>query len=89
VTLGIAETIMHLLISTIIVGVFTWLVIVGLLKVIADLLATDAHRPPSMSDKYFQDELEAEDSDRQRPSSYSVGTQRRRMSGATDLRTVR
>jgi hypothetical protein len=80
---------MHLLISIIVVGGFTWLVIVGLVKVIADLLTMDTHRPPSLSDKYFQEELETEDSDRQLPSSYSVATQQRRMGGATDLRTAR
>lgn len=80
---------MHFLISIIVVGAFTWVVIVGLLKLIADLLAKDTHRPPSMSDKYFQEELKTEDSDRQRPSSYSVGTQPRRMGGASDLRTAR
>jgi hypothetical protein len=80
---------MHLLISIIVVGAFTWIVIVGLLKVIADLLAKDTYRPPSMSDKNFQEELETEDSDRLRPSSYSAGVQPRRMGGATDLRTAR
>jgi hypothetical protein len=79
---------MRLLISIIVVGGFTWVLIVGLLKVIADLLAVDTHRPPSMSDKYFQEELETEDSDRQRPSAYSVAVQSRRMSGATDLRSA-
>jgi hypothetical protein len=71
---------MHLLISIIVVGGFTWVLIVGLVKVIADLLEMDTHRPPSMSDKYFQEELETEDSDRVQP---------RRMGGATDLRTAR
>jgi hypothetical protein len=80
---------MHLLISIIVIGGLTWVLIVGLIKVITDLLTMDTHRPPSLSDKYFQEELETEDSDRQRPSSYSIGTQRRRMGGATDLRTAR
>jgi hypothetical protein len=85
---------MHLLISIIVVGGFTWILIVGLLKVITDLLEIDTHRPPSMSDKYFLEELETEDSDRQHPSSYSpssysVGVQSRRMGGATDFRTAR
>jgi hypothetical protein len=85
---------MHLLICIIVVSAFTFLVIVGVLKVIADLLAMDSHRPPSLSDKYFQEELETEeleteDSDRQRPPSYPVRLQPRRVGGATDLGTAR
>jgi hypothetical protein len=80
---------MHLLICIIVVGAFTWVVIVGLLKVMADLLALDRRRPPSLSDKHFQEELESEDSDRLVPSSYSVGVRRDRAGGATDLPAAR
>jgi hypothetical protein len=78
---------MRLLISVIAVSGLIFIVIVGVLNVIADLLFMDMHRPPSLADKYFQEELETEDEDRQVPSSYSVAAQQSRM-GTTDVSTI-
>jgi hypothetical protein len=70
---------MHLLISVIAITGLTFLVIVGVLNVIADLLFMDMHRPPSLADKYFQEEMETEEWNRQVLSSYSVGAEPSRM----------
>jgi len=46
-------------------------------------LERNLRRPPSLADKYFQEELETEEWDRQVPSSYPVRVQQSRM-GSTD-----
>jgi hypothetical protein len=68
----------YLLISIIAISGLTFIVSVGVLKVIEDLLVMEMHHPPSSADKYFQEELDTEDWDRQ--------VQPRRM-GTTDAGT--
>jgi hypothetical protein len=57
----IAEIIMRLLLSFAIVIGFTFLVAVGVLSVIADLLAMTNHRPPSFFDEFNDEDPESED----------------------------
>jgi hypothetical protein len=54
----IAETIMRVLLSIIVVIGFTFLVIMGALRVLADLLTMNTHRQPSFSDEFPEDDRE-------------------------------
>jgi hypothetical protein len=55
----IAETIMRVLLSIIILIGFTFLVILCALHVLADLLATNTHRQPSFSDEFPEEDRES------------------------------
>jgi hypothetical protein len=55
----IAETIMRVLLSIIVVIGFTFLVIMGALRVLADLLTMNTHRQPSFSDEFPEDDRES------------------------------
>jgi hypothetical protein len=57
----IVEIIMRLLLYFAIVIGFTFLVAVGVLSVVADLLAMTNHRPPSFFDEFTDEDAESED----------------------------
>jgi hypothetical protein len=57
----IVEIIMRLLLYFAIVTGFTFLVAVGVLSVVADLLAMTNHRPPSFFDEFTDEDAESED----------------------------
>jgi hypothetical protein len=52
---------MRLLLSIIVVIGFTFVVVLGLLSVVADLLALTRHRPPSIFDEFPDEDQEFED----------------------------
>jgi hypothetical protein len=55
----IAETIMRVLLSIIVVIAFAFLVILGALRVLADLLAMNTHRQRSFSDEFPEEDRES------------------------------
>jgi hypothetical protein len=57
----IVEIIMRLLLYFAIIIGFTLLVAVGVLSVVADLLAMTKHRPPSFFDEFTDEDPESED----------------------------
>jgi hypothetical protein len=57
----IVEIIMRLLLYFAIIIGFTFLVAVGVLSVVADLLAMTNHRPPSFFDEFTDEDAESED----------------------------
>jgi hypothetical protein len=71
----IQELTMHLLIAIAIVIGFTFFVVLGLLSVIADLLALTRHRPPSFFDEFPEDDEESTDRNGLSTSSYAVNSQ--------------
>ena len=86
---------MRLLLSIIVVIGFTFVVVLGLLSVVADLLALTRHRPPSIFDESPEEEdqelddqeledLELEGRNRLGTSSYAVDAQASR-TVATDI----
>jgi hypothetical protein len=81
---------MRLLLSIIVVIGFTFVVVLGLLSVVADLLALTRHRPPSIFDEFPDEDQEFEDQKldgRNRlatSSSYAVDAQASR-TVATDI----
>ena len=86
---------MRLLLSIIVVIGFTFVVVLGLLSVVADLLALTRHRPPSIFDESAEEEdqelddqeledLELEGRNRLGTSSYSVDAHTSR-TVATDI----
>jgi hypothetical protein len=75
----IVEITMRLLLSIAIVIGFTFVVIVGVLSVVKDLLSLTSHRPPSFFDDFPDEDPESEDEDpesedwnRSGTSSYAV-----------------
>jgi hypothetical protein len=67
----IAETIMRVLLSIIVVIGFTFLVILGALRLLADLLAMNTHRQPSFSDEFPEEDRESLDRNRPAISSFA------------------
>jgi hypothetical protein len=69
---------MRLLLSIIVVIGFTCVVVLGLLSVVADLLALTRHRPPSVFDEFSEEDQEFEERESQErsrlgtSSSYAV-----------------
>jgi len=59
---------MRLLLSIFVVIGFTFVVVLGLLSVVADLLALTRHRPPSIFDESPEDDQELEDEESEEPS---------------------
>jgi hypothetical protein len=73
----IVEITMRLLLSIAIVIGFTFVVVVGVLSIVRDLLALTSHRPPSFFDDFpdedpESDDQESEDWNRSGASSYAV-----------------
>jgi hypothetical protein len=68
----IAESIMGVLLSIIVVIGFTLLVILGALRVVADLLAVSTHRQPSFPDEFPEEGRESLDRNRPGTSSFDV-----------------
>jgi hypothetical protein len=72
--------VMHILLLTFIAFGFAFVVILGLLSVVADLLALSRHRPPSVFDAFAEEDPDSEEAagqeseDRNRPamSSYAL-----------------
>jgi hypothetical protein len=77
----IVEITMRLLLSIIVVIGFTFVVVLGLLSVVADLVALTRYRPPSVFDELTEDDQESEEQeseDRNRlgtSSSYAADAQ--------------
>jgi hypothetical protein len=80
----IEEISMHLLICFAIVIGFTLVVALGLLSVVADLLALTRHRPPSFFDESSEDDQESTQRSGLSTSSYAVNSQAAR-AVATDI----
>jgi hypothetical protein len=80
----IAEIIMHLFLSIIIVVGFIVVVVLSALSVAADLVSIDNYRPPLLSDEDPDDDRETEDRSQQVTSSYAVDAQANRLV-ATDI----
>jgi hypothetical protein len=62
---------MRILLFTIIAFGFTFVVVLGLLSVVGDLLALSRHRPPSVFDAFTEEDSESDDQeseDRNRPA---------------------
>jgi hypothetical protein len=57
----IVEIIMRLLLSIVVVIGFTFIVVLGLLSVLADLLALTRHRPPSVFEQFAEEDEESEE----------------------------
>jgi hypothetical protein len=68
----IAETIMRVLLSIIVVIGFTFLVILGALRLVADLVAMSTHRQPSFPDEFAEKDRESLDRNRPGISSFAV-----------------
>ena len=81
----IEEISMHLLISFAIVIGFTLVVALGLLSIVADLLALTRHRPPSYFDELSEDDQESTHRSGLSTSSYAVNSQAAR-AVATDIK---
>jgi hypothetical protein len=69
----IAETIMLVLLSIILVIGFTFLVILGALRVLVDLLALSTYRQPSFPDEFPEEGRESLDRNRPGTSSFAIG----------------
>jgi hypothetical protein len=80
----VEEIAMHLLISIAIVIGFTFVVVLGLLSAVADLLALTRHRPPSFCDEFPEDDRESTHRNGLSTLSYAVNSQATR-TVATDL----
>jgi hypothetical protein len=86
----IVEITMRLLLSIIVAIGFTFVVVLGLRSVVADLVALTRYRPPSVFDEFTEDDQESEgqeSEDRNRlgtSSSYAVDAQASR-TVATDI----
>jgi hypothetical protein len=65
---------MRALLSVIVVIAFTFLVILGALRVIVDLLAMSTHRQPSFSDEYPEEDRESLDRNGPRTSTFATDT---------------
>jgi len=63
---------MGVLLSIIVVIGFTFLVILGALRLVADLLAMNTHRQPSFSDESPEEDRESLDRNRPGASSFAV-----------------
>jgi hypothetical protein len=63
---------MRLVLSIIIALGFTLLVILGALRLVADLLAIDSHRQPSFPDEFPEGDRESLDRNRPGASSFDV-----------------
>ena len=63
----IAETIMRVLLSIIVVIGFAFLVILGALRLVADLVAMSTHRQPSFPDEVAEEDRESLDRNRRPP----------------------
>jgi hypothetical protein len=72
---SIEEITMRLLLSIAIVIGFTFIVVLGLLSAVADLLTLTRHRPPSMFGEFAEEDQESTDRNGLRPSSYAVESQ--------------
>ena len=68
----IAETIMRVLLSIIVVIGFAFLVILGALRLVADLVAMSTHRQPSFPDEFSGEDRESPDRNRPGASSFAV-----------------
>ena len=64
---------MGVLLSIIVVIGFTFLVIFGALRLLADLLAMNTHRQPSFSDESPEEDRESLDRNRPGTSSFAIG----------------
>ena len=73
-----AEVIMHLLLSILVVIGFAFVVVLGALSVVRDLLALTRHGPPSVFDALGEDHQESEDRNRRSTSPYAVDAQANR-----------
>jgi hypothetical protein len=80
----IEEITMHLLIAFAIVIGFTFLVVLGLLSVVSELMELTRHRPPSFFDDSFEDDQESALPNGLSRSSYAVNSQATR-TVATDI----
>ncbi len=63
---------MRVLLSIIVVIGFTFLVILGALRLVADLVAMSTHRQPSFPDEFPEEERESLDRNRPAISSFAV-----------------
>jgi hypothetical protein len=63
---------MRLVLSVIIALGFTLLVILGALRLVADLLAMSTHRQPSFPDEFSEEDRESLDRNRPGASSFAV-----------------
>ena len=75
---------MRLLLSIIVVIGFTFVVVLGLLSVVADLLTLTRHRPPSFFDESSEGDQESALPNGLSTSSYAVNSQATR-TVATDI----
>jgi hypothetical protein len=69
---------MPVLLSIIVIAGFTFLVILGALRLITDLLAMSAHRQPSFTDEFTEEARESLDLNRPGTSSFAVESPARR-----------
>jgi hypothetical protein len=69
------EITMHLLFSIAIVIGFTFVVVLGLLSVMADLLTLTRHPPPSFFHEFTEEDQESTSRNGLRTSSYAVDSQ--------------
>lgn len=84
---------MRILLLTIIAFGFTFVVVLGLLRVVGDLLALSRHRPPSVFDAFAEEDQDSDDresEDRSRPaiSPYARDAQAAR-AVVTDINAAR
>ena len=63
---------MPVLLSIIVIAGFTFLVILGALRLVADLLAMSTHRQPSFPDEFPEEDRESLDRIRPGASSFAV-----------------
>ncbi len=56
---------MRILLLTLIAFGFTFVLVLGLLSVVADLLALSRHRPPSVFDAFAEEDPDSEDQESQ------------------------
>jgi hypothetical protein len=84
----IEEITMHLLLSLAIVIGFTFIVVLGLLSVVADLLTLTRHRPPSIFDEFPEEDQESTDRNRPSTSSYAVDSQATRTLPRISMRLI-
>jgi hypothetical protein len=63
---------MAALFSIIVIAGFTFLVILGALRLVADLLAMSTHRQPAFSDEFSEEVRESLDLNRPGTSSFAV-----------------
>jgi hypothetical protein len=78
---------MHLLFSIVVVIGFAFVVVLGALIVVRDLLASTKHRPPSVLDAFRENDQESEDRNRRDTSRYAVDAQASR-AVATDINSA-